>query len=86
MRACLSVRPAVRRSVTLPFFGLLGATNAVYTAPCSSWFLFFFSFQLEETIQAILVNFTEASSTYLPTKKTRPIRPTMRPHDDEMIV
>ena len=28
-----SVRPLVRWSVTLSFFGLLGATNAVYTAP-----------------------------------------------------
>ena len=28
-----SVCPSVRPSVTLSFFGLLGATNAVYTAP-----------------------------------------------------
>ena len=29
----VSVRPLVRRLDTLSFFGLLGATNAVYTAP-----------------------------------------------------
>ena len=28
-----SVGPSVLRSVTLSLFGLLGATNAVYTAP-----------------------------------------------------
>ena len=34
-----SVRPLVCRSVTLSFFGLLGATNAVYTAPLLVFFL-----------------------------------------------
>ena len=29
----VSLRPLVGPSVTLSFFGLLGATNAVYTAP-----------------------------------------------------
>ena len=33
MSVCPSVRPFFRWLVTLSFFGLLGATNAVYTAP-----------------------------------------------------
>ena len=40
MSVCPSVRWSVRPSVTLSFFGLLGATNAMYTAPSLVLFLF----------------------------------------------